>query len=125
MICPAARLAFGDILELFQGKCASVTISDKRYRYESFDEMKEHTGSRMGNLEIHGEQPHDNPKLLGRGKEAELFSRRSQIGSAAHPRPAFREPARGAAGASQPGIASCGQEFVVFWTMPVGVMLLY
>src|SRR2546430_496507 len=44
-------------LELFQGRCARVTISDKRYRYESFDEMKKHTGSRIANLEIHGEQP--------------------------------------------------------------------
>ena len=44
-------------LELFQGKCARVTISDRRYRYESFDEMKKHTGSRIDNLEIHGEQP--------------------------------------------------------------------
>jgi serine/threonine-protein kinase len=30
---------------------------------------------------------------LGRGKEAELLARQSQIGLAAHPRPAFREPA--------------------------------
>lgn len=44
-------------LELFQGKGARVTISDKRYRYESFDEMRKHTGSRIVNLEIHGEQP--------------------------------------------------------------------
>jgi hypothetical protein len=34
-----------------------VTISDKRYRYESFDEMRKHTGPRIDNLEIQGEQP--------------------------------------------------------------------
>jgi hypothetical protein len=44
-------------LGLFQGKCARVTISDKRYRYESYDEMRKCTGSRIANLEIHGEQP--------------------------------------------------------------------
>jgi hypothetical protein len=30
---------------------------------------------------------------LGRGKEAKILARQSQIGLAAHPRPAFREPA--------------------------------
>ena len=45
------------LLELFQGKCARVTISDKKYRYESFDEMKTRTGPRIDNLEIHGERP--------------------------------------------------------------------
>ena len=45
------------LLQLFQRKCARVTISDKRYRYESFDEMRKHTGSKIDNLEIHGEQP--------------------------------------------------------------------
>ena len=45
------------LLELLLGKCARVTISDKRYRYESFDEMRKHTGSKIDNLEIHGEQP--------------------------------------------------------------------
>jgi hypothetical protein len=45
------------LLELLKGKCTRVTISDKRYRYDSFDEMKRHSGSRVHNLEIHGEQP--------------------------------------------------------------------
>ncbi len=45
------------VLELFQGKCARVTISDKRYCYESFDEMRKHAGPRISNLEIHGEEP--------------------------------------------------------------------
>ena len=44
-------------LGFFQAKCARVTISDKRYRYESFDEMRKHTGPRIDNLEIQGEQP--------------------------------------------------------------------
>jgi hypothetical protein len=45
------------LLELFQSKCAHVTISDKRFRYNSLDEMKKHSGSRIDDLEIHGEQP--------------------------------------------------------------------
>jgi hypothetical protein len=45
------------LLELFRGKCNRVTISDRRFRYESFDEMKAHTGPRIDHLEIHGEQP--------------------------------------------------------------------
>ncbi len=45
------------LLDLFQSKCARVTISDKRYRYESFDEMKAQKGPRIDHLEIHGEQP--------------------------------------------------------------------
>lgn len=46
-----------ELLGLFQEKCARVTISDKKYRYESFDEMKSRSGPRIDNLEIHGEQP--------------------------------------------------------------------
>jgi hypothetical protein len=45
------------LLELFQGNCALVTISDKLYRYESFDEMRKRAGARLGNLELHGEEP--------------------------------------------------------------------
>ncbi len=46
-----------EFLGLFQGKCVRVTISDKRYRYESFDEMRKYSGPKIANLEIHGEQP--------------------------------------------------------------------
>ncbi len=45
------------LLELFQGKCARVTISDERYRYESFDDMRKHSGSRIDKLDIQGAQP--------------------------------------------------------------------
>jgi hypothetical protein len=45
------------LLEFFESKCVRTAISDKRYRYESFDEMKKNSGSRIYNLEIHGEQP--------------------------------------------------------------------
>ena len=45
------------LLELFRGRCDRVTLSDKKYCYESFDEMKEHVGPRIYNLEIHGEKP--------------------------------------------------------------------
>jgi len=45
------------LLDLFQWKCARVTISDKQFRYESFDEMKTRTGPKIAHLEIHSEQP--------------------------------------------------------------------
>src|ERR1017187_6062149 len=41
-----------EFLGLFQRKCVRVTISDKRYRYESFDEMRKYTGPRIANLDM-------------------------------------------------------------------------
>src|ERR1017187_6062148 len=41
-----------EFLGLFQRKCVRVTISDKRYRYESFDEMRKYTGPRIASLDM-------------------------------------------------------------------------
>ena len=41
-----------EFLGLFQRKCVRVTISDKRFRYESFDEMRKYTGPRIANLDM-------------------------------------------------------------------------
>jgi hypothetical protein len=45
------------LLALFQKGCARVTISDNTNRYESLDEMKEHVGAKIKNLDIQGEEP--------------------------------------------------------------------
>jgi len=46
-----------ELVALFQRKCTNVIISDQQYRYESLDEMKGRVGSKVKDLEIHGENP--------------------------------------------------------------------
>jgi hypothetical protein len=41
----------------FQNNCTGVTISDGKSRYESLNEMKDHGGSVVKNLDIRGENP--------------------------------------------------------------------
>jgi hypothetical protein len=45
------------LVALFQKGCAKVTISDDKNRYESLDEMKQHVGAKVKNLDIMGEDP--------------------------------------------------------------------
>jgi len=45
------------LLALFKESCANVTISDNTNRYESLDEMQEHVGAKIENLDIQGEGP--------------------------------------------------------------------
>ena len=45
------------LVALFQKGCAKVTISDDKNRYESLDEMKQHVGAKVKNLDIEGEEP--------------------------------------------------------------------
>jgi len=44
-------------LALFSKTCVNVTISDSHNRYISFDEMKDHIGSKIDNLDIRPEKP--------------------------------------------------------------------
>ena len=46
-----------EFVAFFQRACTRVTISDNRNRYESLNEMKEHIGSRIKDLDIRGERP--------------------------------------------------------------------
>jgi len=41
----------------FQNSCASVTISDIKNRYDSLDEMQLHSGSKIKDLDIRGDNP--------------------------------------------------------------------
>jgi hypothetical protein len=45
------------LVGLFQKACSVVTISDDTNRYVSLDEMKQHIGSRIKNINITGENP--------------------------------------------------------------------
>jgi hypothetical protein len=45
------------LVELFQKTCESVVISDNVNRYGSLEEMKEHAGARIKDLDIRGERP--------------------------------------------------------------------
>jgi hypothetical protein len=41
----------------FQSSCGSVTISDSKNRYNSLDEMQSHSGSKIKDLDIRGDNP--------------------------------------------------------------------
>jgi hypothetical protein len=45
------------LMALFEQGCKIVVISDDKYRYDSFDEMKAKSGPRIKNLDIRGENP--------------------------------------------------------------------
>ncbi len=51
------REELDDFLGLFKQGCASVTLSDNKNQYDSFDEMKDHLGPRIRDLDIRGEKP--------------------------------------------------------------------
>lgn len=55
------------LVELVKKSCATVVISNKKYRFVSLDEMKEHEGARIRELEIRGEKP-DLQVVLSRRK---------------------------------------------------------
>ena len=46
-----------EFVAFFKRACTNVTISDNRNRYESLDEMKNHIGPRIKDLDIRGEKP--------------------------------------------------------------------
>jgi hypothetical protein len=45
------------LVAMFRRHCKTVTISDSKYRYDSFDEMNEKAGSKVKDLDILGENP--------------------------------------------------------------------
>ena len=44
-------------LALFKQNCQSVSLSDSKNRYDSLDEMKEHVGPLIRDLDVRGERP--------------------------------------------------------------------
>jgi hypothetical protein len=46
-----------ELVAIFQRSCERVIISDKKYRYDSLDEMKQTVGPRVKDLDIRGENP--------------------------------------------------------------------
>ena len=46
-----------EFVGFFQSSCASVTISDSKNRYDSLDEMQLHSGSKIKDLDIRGDNP--------------------------------------------------------------------
>jgi hypothetical protein len=54
-----------EILSLFHHYCETVTISDADSEYESLDELKQHVGSRVRNIEIAGTKPNVTLTIMG------------------------------------------------------------
>jgi hypothetical protein len=54
-----------EILSLFHHFCETVTISDADSEYESLDELKQHVGSRVRNIEIAGTKPNVTLTIMG------------------------------------------------------------
>ena len=51
------REQLDQLLTLFKNNCETVTVSDNANKYVSFDEMKEHLGARIKELDIHSTSP--------------------------------------------------------------------
>jgi hypothetical protein len=51
------RAELDHLVEQFQKSCTSVVISDENHRFNNLDEMKQHTGPRIRNIDIRGEKP--------------------------------------------------------------------
>jgi hypothetical protein len=67
---PAVKLYREDldeILFLFHVYCETVTISDANSEYESLDELRQHVGSRVRNIELAGAKPNITLTLMSKG----------------------------------------------------------
>jgi hypothetical protein len=51
------RPELDELVGLFQKSCQRVVISDNDHRYDSLNEMKDHVGIKIKNLDIRGENP--------------------------------------------------------------------